>query len=365
MKKSISTSIYLFGLIVVLLASCKKEDKVVTPSGLRSDPTAALPGAFITIYGTNIQDIVSIKFGNVDAAFSPIYNTKDNIFTTVPTNALYGKQKITIVNRGGQTASLDFTVKQPFPIINSFTPESGPVGDIITISGNYFRNIKSIAIGGTIVTDVTDSTLVNRLSFKIPTGASSGLLTVVTAGGSVSSANLLSVGERAVLIADFDGGGIRPNGTSWYTAGDIDSRTIVNANPAPFTGNFLKLVPKTASTAGYAGIQNYDLSSGSQSFGITSTAATTFLKFEVNNNGKTGTVLQVVVADGTNNFAKNVNVNGTGWTTVSLKLTDLLSGYGSGTLTPTPNTITTVKFFFQGYATAAMEANIDNVRFAY
>ncbi len=365
MKKSISTSIYLFGLIVVLLTSCKKEDKVVTPSGLRSDPGMALPGAFVTIYGTNMQDIVSIKFGNVDAAFSPIYNTESNIFTTVPTNALYGKQKITIVNRSGQTASLDFTVKQPFPIINSFTPESGPVGDIVTISGNYFRNIKSVSIGGTTVTEITDSTLVNRLSFKIPTGASSGLLTVVTAGGSVSSTNLLSVGERAVLIADFDGGGIRPNGTSWYTAGDIDSRTIVNANPAPFTGNFLKLIPKTASTAGYAGIQNYDLSSGSQTFGITTAAANTTLKFEVNNNGKTGTVLQVIVAYGTGNYAKNVNINGSGWSTVAIPLSDLKSGYGSGTDIPNPSLITTVKFFFQGYATAAMEANIDNVRFAY
>lgn len=363
--KRISTSIYLFALMIVLLASCKKDDKVVTPSGLRTEPGTALPGAFVTIFGSNMQDIVSIKFGNTDAVFSPIYNTKDNIFTTVPANALYGKQKITIVNKSGQTASLDFVVKQPFPIINSFTPESGPVGDIITISGNYFRNIKSVAIGGTQVTEITDSTLVNRLSFKIPTGASSGLLTVVTAGGSVSSTNVLSVGERAVLIADFDGGGIRPNGLSWYTAGDMTSRTVVDANPAPFTGHFMKLIPNTSSTAGYAGVQNYDLSSGTQTFGITTSAANTTLKFEVNNNGKTGTVLQVIVAYGSGNYAKNVNISGTGWNTIAIPLADLKSGYGSGTDIPNPSLITTIKFFFQGYATAAMEANIDNVRFAY
>lgn len=365
MKKSISTSIYLFGLIVFLLAGCKKDDKVVTPTGLRSDPGTALPGAFITIYGTNMQDIVSIKFGNVNATFSPVYNTKDNIFTSVPTNALYGKQKITIVNRSGQTASLDFTVRQPFPIINSFIPESGPVGDIVTISGNYFRNIKSISIGGTQVTEITDSTLVNRLSFKIPIGASTGLLTVETAGGSVSSTNLLSVGERAVLIADFDGGGIRPNGAAWYSGGDLDSKSVTNTNPAPFTGNFLKAIPKIVSTPSYAGFETNDSSGSVQTFGLTSTTATTTLKFEVNNNGKTGTALQVVVAYGTNNFAKNVNVNGTGWTTISIPLSEMFSNYGGGTSTPTPSDITKVKFFFQGYSTVAMEANIDNVRFAY
>lgn len=65
------------------------------------------------------------------------------------------------------------------------------------------------------------------------------------------------------------------------------------------------------------------------------------------------------------NFAKTVSINGTGWNTISVPLTQMFNNYGGGTVTPNPANITTVKFHFSGYGGVAMEANIDNVRFTY
>jgi hypothetical protein len=103
---------------------------------------------------------------------------------------------------------------------------------------------------------------------------------------------------------------------------------------------------------------------------MTSTKEKTVLKFDVNNNGKTATSLQVIVQETTsntnaNNYAKTVAINGSGWNTIAIPLTTMFDNYGGGTTNPTPSRITTVKFHFSGYKSNAMEANIDNVRFAY
>lgn len=352
----------------MLYTGCKK-DTSDTPADLSVSPASAFPETFLTISGHDMQDIVSIKFDTTTASFSSVFNTSTAILTNVPTNAHYGDQFITLTNRQGKTATVSFTVMQPAPVINSFNPANAPVGDTITISGKLFANIQSVSIGSTPAI-ITDSSSRTQLKVKIPVGASSGLITIVTAGGTATSASLLTVGERALLVADFDGAGIRPNGGSWYSYGDMNSKTVAGSNPTPTSGNFLKAIPNTTSTNGYAGISTYAIGSGNETFGLTSTTAATTLKFDVNNNGKTGTMLQVIVQESTTdnnstNFAKTIAINGTGWNTVSLPLTQLFNNYGGGTVNPNPANITKVKFHFSGYASTAMEANIDNVRFAY
>jgi hypothetical protein len=355
-------------LATTLYTGCKK-DTDPTPANLSVNPASALPETFITISGSEIQDIVSIKFDTTTASFSSVYNTSSAIFTNVPTNPKFGPQVITITNRAGQTAEVNFTVLQPAPVINSFNPSNAPEGDTVTITGKMFTNISGVYIG-TVKAIIVDSSSRTQVKIKIPTGAASGLLSIVTGGGTAYSASILTVGERALLIADFDGAGVRPAGSSWYSYGDMNTKTLANTNPDPKNGYFYKAAPNTTSSAGYAGISTYALGTGTETFGLTSTTAATKLKFDVNNNGKTGTLLQVIVQETTtdnnaNNYAKTVTINGTGWNTITIPLTDMFNNYGGGTLTPTPANLTKVKFHFTGYNGVSMEANIDNVRFAY
>lgn len=364
MKKSILGCAVLCILATTLYTSCKK-DTNHTPGNLSVSPAAALPETFITISGSDIQDIVSIKFDTTAASFSSVFNTSTAIFTNVPTNPKYGPQVITLTNRAGQVATVDFTVIQPAPVISSFAPTNAPPGDTVTITGKMFINISGVYIGTTKAI-IIDSSSQYTTKIVIPAGAASGLLSLVTAGGTAYSAGTFTVGERAYLVADFDGAGFRPDGSQWYSYGDMTSKTIVNTNPSPTSGYFLKAIPNSSGTTGYGGVSTYTTTSADQTFGMTSATAKTTLKFDINNNGKTATSLQVIVADkGGSNYAKTVSINGTGWNTIAIPLTTMFDNYGGGTNTPTPSTITTVKFHFSGYKTNSMEADIDNVRFAY
>jgi hypothetical protein len=368
MKKRITSCTVLCLLTALLYIGCKK-DKTGTPNNLTVSPSSALPGTFITITGTDIQNIESIKFDTTTASFSSVFNTSTDIFTTVPAAARFGDQVITITNKSGETAQVNFTVVQPAPVITGFNPANAPVGDTVTITGKMLTGIISVAIGATPV-QVIDSSSAFQIKIKVPAGASSGLFNIVTGGGTATSASVFNVGERALVIADFDGAGIRPNGNSWYSYGDMSSKTVTNTNPATPNGFFLKAIPNTTNTNGYAGISTYAAGTGTETFGLTSATAATTLKFDVNNNGKTSTSLQVIVQETTTdnnstNFAKTVSINGTGWNTISIPLSTMFNNYGGGTVAATPANITKVKFHFSGYNGVAMEANIDNVRFAY
>jgi hypothetical protein len=368
MKKLMLGCTVLCLLATTLYTGCKK-DTIHTPGNLSVNPGSALPETFITITGSDMEDIVSIKFDTTTASFSSVFNTGSAIFTNVPANPEFGLQVITLTNREGKMATVNFTVLQPAPVINSFSPGNVPVGDTVTLAGSMFTNISGVYIGN-VKAIIVDSSSRTQLKFKVPAGAASGLLSIVTMGGTAYSAGAITIGERAYLIADFDGGGLAPDGNSWYSYGDMDSKTIANSNPAPKSGNFLKAIPKTPGSTTYAGISTYSLSTPGQTFGMTSTTAATTLKFDVNNNGKTATALQVIVQETTTdanatNFAKTITINGSGWNTIAIPLTDMLNNYGAGPLTPDPAKLTKVKFHFQGYSTNAMEANIDNVRFTY
>jgi hypothetical protein len=365
MKKHILRCAVFCILATAFITGCKKDD-IHTPGNLSVSPAVALPETFITISGSDMQEIVSIKFDTAAASFSSVFNTGSAIFTNVPANPRFGPQQITITNRDGKTATVDFTVKQPAPVINSFTPTNVPVGDTVTISGTMFTNINGVYIGN-VKANIIDSSSRTQLKIKVPVGAASGLLSIVTWGGTTYGTGTLTIGERAYLISDFDGGGIVSNSNDWLSYGDMRSKAITNTDPAPKTGNFLKAIPLQASSAGYGGVSTPSLSTP---FGMTSTTTGTTLKFDVNNNGQMATVLQVIVQEtatdvADNNFAKTVSINGTGWNTIAIPLTQLLSGYGGGALNPDPARITKVKFHFQGYPSNPMEADIDNVRFAY
>jgi len=377
MKKFVSLKISLPVLalvvpaLIMLATSCKKNSgDAPAPSGgslssLKANPDSALPNTLININGSGLQGLVKVTFDTVNSVINPVYNTATNLLVYVPSNAKYGVQKITLTNGLGGTAQISFKVIQPAPVISSIAPLSAKVGDTVTISGNYFRNIVSVLLGA-VPAQVVDSSSSTTLKFKVPSGVSAGLVTVTTLGGTAVSTATVTT-ETALLIADFDGGGSRPDGSSWYSYGDMTSKAVANSNPTAISGNFIKAVSKTASTAGYAGISTYTAASGSQLLGLTSTAANTYIKFDANSNGYTGTQLQVNLGDASsNNFNRVINVNWTGWQTVSIKLSDFYFGYGTdASQTVVPSQITTVKFHFNNYVGNQSEVNLDNIRFTY
>lgn len=67
------------------------------------------------------------------------------------------------------------------PVISSFSPKSGPIGSVVTISGSGFNNVpaNNIVYFGTVKSNVTSSNS-NSLQVTVPAGASYEPITVTT-----------------------------------------------------------------------------------------------------------------------------------------------------------------------------------------
>src|SRR6266511_3924968 len=77
------------------------------------------------------------------------------------------------------------------PTITSFTPTAGPVGTSVTITGTNLSGATSVKFNGVSVT-ITSNTA-TQIVTKVPAGATTGKITVTTAGGTATSATNFTV----------------------------------------------------------------------------------------------------------------------------------------------------------------------------
>lgn len=103
-----------------------------------------------------------------------------------------GDYVVTLVVNDGATNSLADTAlvtasgtQQP-PTISGFTPTSGRVGDVVTLSGTSFVGVQSVAFGGTGAPgfNVLSAT---SITVPVPASATTGPISVTTSGGSATS----------------------------------------------------------------------------------------------------------------------------------------------------------------------------------
>lgn len=175
----------------VMIVSCSDDDEIVTPPSptiTAVSPAEGLPGTVVTITGTNLQDVGSVRFGTTDAeGFNRANNTATSITATVPAGMEAGAQNIVITSPGG-TDSFNFTVLQeqlPAPTITSFSPAEGAIGSQVTITGTNFvaENIESIMLGTVQVAQFTVAEDGNTIAFTVPEGAATGSITITPVDG--------------------------------------------------------------------------------------------------------------------------------------------------------------------------------------
>ncbi len=197
-------------------------------------PKKALPGATVIISGVNFSLVNSVKFGGVAASFSPTLFTNHKIQATVPLKAGPGNQYITVMNPNG-VDSIPFNVDFS-PVINSFSPLSGSTGDLITVSGVRFTGATSLMLGSTSISYavVNDSTI----TFKVPSGAISGTITVATPYGLGTSKSSLSILVAGLAFPIYDEG-VTSNWTNsgWIGGGWGGTVNYNNTSPVE-TGTY-------------------------------------------------------------------------------------------------------------------------------
>lgn len=107
---------------------------------------------------------------------------------SVPSNALV---RVNLSGNPTITANFAPTAPPQSPIITSFTPTSGPVGTVVTISGSGFTNTSAVKFNGLAAAFTFQSD--SRLLATTPTGATTGKISVTTPEGTAQSASDFTV----------------------------------------------------------------------------------------------------------------------------------------------------------------------------
>jgi len=159
-------------------------------------PTNGPPGALVTISGTVFSGATCVTFSTTDATLFSVTNDSQ-IVATVPVGATTGPIHVT-TSAGTATSAATFTVEpNPEPVLTSFSPTSGVVGTLVTLTGTGFTGASAVSFNGTVApyTVVTDATI----TATVPAGATSGTVQVTTPGGTATSAVAFTVVPAPVI----------------------------------------------------------------------------------------------------------------------------------------------------------------------
>ena len=211
-------------------------------------PALGAAGAQVTITGTNLATTTDVEFGSVSASF--VINSGTSVTATVPTvPPVPGgtNVKITVTNDvGPATSAKTFTVIEP-PVITSFSPGSGNVGTLVTITGSGFTDTGKT--GGDFVefgsTNATPFAVVSdsKITVKVPTAASTGTISVHNAAGTGTSVAQFVVPTGSPTISGFT----PTSGAAGFTSVQLSGTHLDGATSVTFNGK--KATSVTTDTA--------------------------------------------------------------------------------------------------------------------
>lgn len=154
-------------------------------------PSSGNVGASVTVTGTHLTGTTTLSFNGTSATFT--INGATQITATVPNGATTGK--ISLANPNGNVASASnftVTVPPPAPTITSFTPASGPVATIVSVSGTNFTGATAVAFNSKAATSFTVNSA-TQITATVASATTTGKITVTTPGGTATSTNNFTV----------------------------------------------------------------------------------------------------------------------------------------------------------------------------
>ena len=249
---TLATVIMALGL---LLITCKKDEpqpvQVIAPKPLITSfaPISGNPNTAVTITGKNFKNDPAsnaIKFNGIAAIVQSA--TSDQLITAVPVGAASGKITVT-VDGVTITSEKDFTVIeiiQPQLSINSLIPSWGYKDTQVTITGTNFKeDLVSNTVKFNGITAVVKLATPTLLITAVPTGATSGKLTVTVDGITATSATDFTVLIPETITSFTPTSG--PAGTTVTITGTNFSSTIAD-NVVLFNGKEAQIISATSTT---------------------------------------------------------------------------------------------------------------------
>jgi hypothetical protein len=170
-------------------------------------PTSGSPGTLVTIKGTHFQHraVTDVEFDGHNAGTFTVVNDT-TITATVPSNGTDGPIKVRNAD-GTATSAKSFNVTQASkPTITSFTPTVGPIGTSVLITGTNFSGTgfttSSVRFHGVTAAFTVNSA--TKITATVPTGASTGRISLTTPGGTATSTSDFVVRTLHARIVTLD-----------------------------------------------------------------------------------------------------------------------------------------------------------------
>ncbi len=189
-------------------------------------PTGGIPGAVITISGTNFTGATAVRLGGINVPFTAISPTQ---ITATVTDA-GGSGVITVITPSGTaTSGTSFTFMLPSPVISSFTPTSGGIGTSVVLSGSNFTTVSRVFFGSFSAQAFSiDSD--TQITAIVPNFVTTATIILQSPRGTAISATPFTYVPGAPIIS-----GITPTGAPAETLITIQGSGLTGATNVLFT----------------------------------------------------------------------------------------------------------------------------------
>lgn len=349
--------------ISFLFFSCQKNQDAPILTSI--DPVFGPEETLITFEGMNLANIETMTFSGEIVNFNTAYNSDVALLFRIPESMPLGEHEVVITTPGGSVTT-NFRKTKEAPEIFSLSPESGGIGEVITIKGkNFFEPLQvwfTDSVPANIVFHSPDS-----MEVEVPEGVEKGRITLSANGGlAFSPKQFFSV--NPILINDFDGNGLRSETNKWIFRGSLNQNAmnaVQNSNPLPIDGNYLKVSGKDDLGIGWIGGPENNAADGFESYGITTTPNNTLFEMDIHNNGRLNThvILILKEKDGSfNDFTHTIPIDKEGWRRISLPL-NRFTDLDNVIVDPSKINIIKIHLVDENDSDEILEVNIDNLRF--
>ncbi len=239
-------------------------------------PTTAARGATITITGTNLTAATSVTLGGTPAVSFTV--NSPNSITAVAGGGSTGSVGVTTL--GGTATQTGFSyIAQAPPSLTSFTPASGKIGTVVTLTGTGFDPTGSndVVYFGAVRATVNAASA-TTLNVTVPAGASLQPISVTTLGN-----NLAAYSAKPFMVT-FDSGAMQFAYPITYqlgpdnhniTAGDLDGDGKADlvlstdieyfadpSNPTTLIADHFVIMHNTTTKVGAISFTSQELSAG-------------------------------------------------------------------------------------------------------
>lgn len=182
-------------LMTVLAVSCRKEKNEDTNPPVITGVTNLLDRAnmlesadfdqWIVIKGQHLATTFKVDF-NGEIAFDSLVYANDTIITVKIPKTLPDpvNNPITVYTKYG-TATYNFRILQPPPVISGFDPVAGPEGTEVNILGDFFNGVTSVKFNDVEVPIISSSKSIIKV--QVPVGQTYGYVYVTTPVGTARS----------------------------------------------------------------------------------------------------------------------------------------------------------------------------------